>query len=433
MCRFFEGEFMEVFSRARLIIPAVIGNILEWYSFALYACLASFIRADLFPEANFLVSTIQTTTILSLGYFARPFGALFFGFLADRFGRKKVLPIAMLIMAVSTTLIAFIPTYHVIGIWSGILLVFFRIIQGFSVGGEYASSIVYILEQAPKKRQGFWAGLFCATGYLGFFFGFIISFFVVRLCENTPYEAYAWRFPFILAVFLGVLGLYLRRKLPETPSFIQAQKEDALVKNPFFYLFKHNVPSLFKGMGLCLLPSALSCLLFSYLPTYIRSYGGLSLEKVLFVSVFSCIVAIVALPIFGFFSDYFGRFIFILLGCVLLFLSASFLFQEILGSAIESVILAVSALTILLSSVESMVPATLVSLFPIKARCSGIAFSLNLTNAIFGGTAPLFATILIHNTGSLLAPSWYTMVAAAIAGLALIPSYKNLKKQRLVD
>ncbi len=339
----------------------------------------------------------------------------------------------MLVMAVSTALMAFIPTYQVIGIWSGILLIFFRIIQGFSVGGEYASSIVYILEQAPKDRQGFWAGFFCATGYLGFFFGFIISFLVVRLFKNTPYEAYAWRFPFILAIFLAVLGLYLRRNLPETPSFMQAEKEDALVKNPFFYLFRHNVPSLFKGIGLCLLPSALSCLLFSYLPTYIRSYGELSLEQVLFVNVFSTIVAIVALPIFGFLSDYFGRFIFLLLGCGFLFFSASFLFQELLGSTIEPVILAVSAFAILLSSVEAMVPATLVSLFPIKTRCSGIAFSLNLTNALFGGTAPLFATLLIHSTGSLVAPSWYIIGAAVIGGLTLIPTYKNLRSQNVTD
>ena len=403
----------------------MIGNVLEWYEFAIYGYFAVDIAHQFFPETDRFSSLMQTFAVFAIGFFMRPLGAIVFGYFADRLGRKKILPISIILMACATMAIGLIPTHAQIGVWSGFLLVLFRIMQGFAVGGEYSSSIAYIIEQTPRAKRGFIGSLTLFGAYFGILLGSAVSALISFLAKDTAYYEYAWRGAFLLGIFLGLLGLYIRKNMPETPDFIEAKMEGRLLKNPLKDLFASHFKTVLLGVGMTLLPAVCSWLIMAYFPTYTTQYGKIAEYQTLAIETATLIVILVAIPIFGRLSDRVGRFLFLFASPILLFVFSYFLFQPLLGSSLFAIFLAQGLLAVMYIMSEAVVPATLASMFPVNQRCTGIALSVNISNGFFGGTAPLVATFLIQKTGHVSSPSWYIMAVALISLCAAIIAFKS--------
>jgi MHS family proline/betaine transporter-like MFS transporter len=409
---------MSFFNQGKFTFPAVIGNVLEWYEFSLYGYFAHHISDVFFPEDSPTLAIIETFSVFALSYIVRPFGALLFGFFADRIGRTKILSVTIILMAVATSMIGLIPPYRVIGGFSVALLILCRLIQGIALGGEYSSAVVYLLEQSPLKRQGFWGGTFCSAGYLGFLLGSSAHILVTHLSPQLGENI--WRIPFILSLFLGILGVYIRKKMPESSEFIETKEKFPQIKNPLLSLIRDHRPSLFKAMGLTILPAITSYLFLIYVPIYIKLFGTIEYKTSLFLNTSAVLLAIILLPLLGSISDLIGRFYMIFGSAILLLILSPFLLPLLLTDNIILVTTALYSFVILLCSIEALIPTMLIHLFPVNNRCSGVAISFNLTSGIFGGTTPLIATLLIVKTGSLNAPSWYLMCSSILCLTAAI-------------
>lgn len=323
---------MKYFHSARILFTGLIGNVLEWYEFAIYGYFAADIAHQFFPEQDRFSSLLETFAVFAIGYFMRPVGALVFGYFADRLGRKKILPISILMMAIATMAIGLIPSYKFIGIWAGILLIFFRLLQGFAVGGEYSSSIVYVTEQTVPKKRGLFGSLTLFGAYFGILLGSFVAALVSHLAKETAYRESAWRIAFIIGVLLGALGIYIRKKMPETPDFTDAKLRGKIVHNPLKNLFRFHRMAILLGCGITLLPAVSSYLVFTYLPTYISQYGKIPEDESLTLNTLALIVMLIGIPIVGYLSDRFGRFPFLFLSPVLLILCSHLLFSPLLGT-----------------------------------------------------------------------------------------------------
>lgn len=402
-------------SIAKIVTPGLIGNVLEWYDFALYGYFAVIISPLFFPSDNPTLSLITTMAVFAIGFIMRPLGAILFGHLGDRFGRKNSLATAILLMAIPTTLIGLLPGYDQIGITAPLLLIGCRLLQGLAVGGEFTGSIVYILEHVSDKKRGFYGSLAMSSAFLGLILGSLAA----NLVGLTDIE-WAWRIPFLFSIFLGGIGLYLRLGMPESPEFEKFKKEGQIVKSPLKQVIKHHPWQVLSATALVLLPAMGFYLSFVYLPTYLHHFLHVDLEHAQLINTLTMAVVIFAIPCCGLLSDKIGKRHLLLAGS-LAFMSLSIPLYVLLDERNTEVIIVTQALFALLVAISyAAIPATLFELFPPQIRFTGLSLPYNLANAFFGGTAPLIATSLIHFTGSLIAPGIYLTLASIITLIAAI-------------
>lgn len=409
----------------KVLLSSLIGNILEWYEFSIFAFFAIDIVHDLFPQQDGVSASLQAFAVFACGYFIRPIGALAFGYAADRFGRKKILPISIILMAIATTAIGCIPSYAEIGITASVLLIIGRMLQCFVVAGEYTSSIVYLVEHMPKNRRGLFGSLSSFGSYLGTFLGSSAATLV-------KYLNISWRWAFIAGIFLGILGIYMRKHLPETPDFLAIEKEHKISKNPIRELFRHAKKQTFQGLGLAILPGVVFYLLFVYLPAFVGEYGHFSRPEVQNVNTLVLLIVLMIVPLLGFLSDYIGRWFFLTIGPLFFVIATPFLFHFMLQDSRNALMASQILIGVMTSMSDAVIPGTLVSLFPPHQRCTGVAISINISNTFFGGSAPLVATLLVYKTGSTLAPSGYIILLAILALISVVTIYKNRKLHSLV-
>jgi MHS family proline/betaine transporter-like MFS transporter len=413
----------------KFLFPGLIGNFLEWYEFSIYAYFAKDLAEEFFPNNDPFIALLNTFAIFAIGFVMRPVGAAVFGYFADRLGRKKILPISIIMMALATAFIGCIPSYASIGSLAAILLILCRLVQGVALGGEYSSALVYVLEQTPHKQRGFYGSIVLFGAYMGMLFGSGMSALIATIAYGTMYYNFAWRSAFIFGLFLGVLGLYLRLRMPETEEFIRAKQEGMLERNPFIHLLRYHLKSVLCGVGITLLPAVTGWLVFAYVPTYVAQYGQFTEPLALDANTCAMVSMMVCIPLVGFLSDRLGRRFFLASSSILLLCFAYPLFGGILGSSWGVLLFAQTLLGIMLTLSESVLPATLMTLFPVSERCTGIALSINIANGLFGGMVPLLATELLHATNVLLIPSFIVIAVAMISGLTLWLNWKKFAKQ----
>lgn len=403
----------EKLSYRKLIIPGVVGNILEWYDFSLYGYFATIIAQLFFPTTNKLVSILATFGVFAIGFLMRPLGAIIFGYYGDKVGRKKTLSIAIILMAIPTTLIGLLPTYADWGIMASILLLICRLLQGLAVGGEFCGSIVYLLEHAPQNRRGMYGGLSMFSAFAGLLLGSGVAA-LISLLPPDELNVWGWRIPFLMGILLGFIGLFLRWRMPETPNFIDAQKSQKLVKNPITQAFKTALLPMLLSVGLVFLPAMSFYLLFVYLSSYMTTYLHIALHTALFINTISMLGIIIIIPWVGLLSDKIGRKPLLFIGALGFIVFSYPLFLLLQHANFFSILFVQISFAVLLCLVYASIPAVLVEMFDTHFRYSAMAFPYNLANAIFGGTAPLFATYLISITNNVLAPSFYLIFAAII-------------------
>ena len=287
-----------------IIIPGLIGNILEWYDFSLYGYFASVISSLFFPADNQATALIKTFGVFAVGFLMRPIGAILFGHFGDRYGRKKTLAASVILMALSTVSIGLLPTHAQIGIWAGILLMICRLLQGLAVGGEFSGSIVYIIEHAPTERRGMYGSLTMFSAFAGLLLGSVVGAIVESLTVNTEYANIAWRYPFLFGVVLGFVGLYLRLRMPETPNFIELKKTgQTATKHPLLDSFREHPVDMLKSTLLVFLPAMGFYLCFVYLSSYLTIYLKLPLHTSLIVNSISMAVILLVIPWIGHLSS----------------------------------------------------------------------------------------------------------------------------------
>lgn len=411
----------------RAVGAAALGNAMEWFDFGVYGYLAVTLGHVFFPGSSPTAQVIATFATFTVAFLVRPIGGLVFGPLGDRFGRQKVLAATMIMMAAGTFAIGLIPSYATIGIGAPILLLLARLLQGFSTGGEYGGAATFIAEYSTDARRG-QMGSWLEFGTLG---GYIAGAAVVTtltaLLTSAQMLEWGWRVPFLVAGPLGLLGLYMRMKLEETPAFkahaeameaMEAAGESSRIS--LRELISVHGPQLLKCIGLVLVFNVTDYMLLTYMPSYLTVTMGYSEAKGLLLILIVMLVMMPLNVVGGFFSDKLGRRPMIIGACVAMFLLAVPCMM-LVGSGNDWLIfLGLMGLGIALVCFTSTMPSTLPALFYTPVRYSALSLAFNVSVSLFGGTTPLVTAWLVERTGDPLVPAYYLMGAAVIGIVTML-------------
>ncbi|AMW10203.1 MFS transporter [Streptomyces qaidamensis] len=405
----------------RAVKAAALGNAMEWFDFGVYSYIAVTLGKVFFPSGNPTAQLLSTFGAFAAAFLVRPLGGMVFGPLGDRVGRQKVLALTMIMMAAGTFAIGLIPSYATIGVGAPILLLVARLVQGFSTGGEYAGASTFIAEYAPDKRRGFlgsWLEFGTLAGYIA---GAGLVTIMTALLSADDLTSWGWRIPFLIAGPMGLIGLYLRLRLEETPAFAaEAEKaEDNRPKTPLREMVAGQWRALLLCVGLVLVFNVTDYMLLSYMPSYLTGQLHYDETHGLLVVLGVMAVMMIAQPFMGALTDRVGRRPVIATGCagfLLLSVPALLLIRE--GSLL-AVALGMGALGMLLVCFTASMPSALPALFPTKVRYGSLSIGFNVSVSLFGGTTPLVVTALIGATGNMMMPAYYMMAAAVIGGFAV--------------
>ena len=384
--------------RLRKVAAATIfGSMLEWYDFYLYATMAAIVFSKIFfDNSDPKTATLMAFSTFAIGFIARPFGGILFGYLGDKFGRKQVLVLTFCLMGVCTTLIGLIPSYASIGIWAPILLVFIRIIQGLGAGAELSGAAVTSYEHASQGKrgsQGAWPAL-------GLNLGLLLSSLTIYLLTINGNEfllAGGWRIPFICSIVLVGVGLWVRNSIPETPQFEALSKEKARAKpSPLKALFKNDLKGLAVVFFVAIGYNALSYIFKTFSLAYLTQFKGVDVHVTSLSVTIASLVAIVAVPCFGWRCDKWSSKAVLMLGglCSLLF---AYPFLALLNSGESLMIyLAIGVGTGILAPMMFAPQGSFLSRqFPTQTRSSGFGTGREIGTAIAGGLAPLGALSMV--------------------------------------
>ena len=407
----------------RAVGAAALGNAMEWFDFGVYGYIAVTLGKVFFPSDDPSLQLIATLATFTAAFLVRPLGGLVFGPLGDRFGRHKVLAYTMIMMAAGTFAIGIIPSYAQIGVAAPILLLIARLVQGFSTGGEYGGAATFIAEYSPDVRRGM-MGSWLEFGTLG---GYIAGAGTVTMLQLSlsadDMLSWGWRLPFLIAGPLGLLGLYMRMKLEETPAFqVYTEAADAreATRPGLPVLIQHQWRQLVKCIGLVLAWNVTSYMLLTYMPNYLTVTLNYGESKGLLLLIVVMLVMMPLVVISGRVSDRLGRKPMILGVCAALFL-LSIPAIMLIGMANDLLIFAgLMVLGIILAGFAGSMPSTLPALFYTPMRYSGLSIAFNISVSLFGGTTPLLTAWLIEKTGDDLLPAYYMMGAAVIGFITML-------------
>lgn len=406
----------------KVIVAAAIGNFVEWFDFAVYGFLATTIALQFFPSGDAGAGLLKTFAVFAVAFAFRPLGGIFFGMLGDRIGRKRTLAMTILLMAAATTLIGLLPTYAAIGVTAPILLTIIRCAQGFSAGGEYAGACAYLMEHAPHDKRAWYGSFVPVSTFSAFAAAAVVAYALEASLSAQAMGSWGWRLPFLIAAPLGLVGLYLRWKLDETPAFQAVAEEHDVAHSPLKETLRHH------GAAICCLGAfvsltALSFYMFTtYFATYLQVAGGLSRASALLVSLIALLFAAAICPLAGAFSDRVGRRVTMGTACILLIVVVFPSFQMASSGSFAASIVGVMLLAVGAVLCGVVTAALLSETFPTRTRYTASAITYNMAYTLFGGTAPLVATWLISTTGSNLSPAFYLIavsILALVGGLAL--------------
>jgi MHS family proline/betaine transporter-like MFS transporter len=400
----------EARQRRKVVVAGVTGNVLEWYDFAVYGFFAPIIGRLFFPSDDPTVSLIASFGAFAAGFLMRPIGGIIFGFIGDKIGRKRALVLSVLLMAIPSGMIGILPDHATIGVSAAVLMVLMRMLQGMAVGGEYTSSIVYLAEHAPSKRRGFFTSWTLVGAVGGILLGSGVGALLSNLLPAEAVSDWGWRIAFLSGIAVGVVGLLIRRHLPEMPK---TESNDSA--NPIIDAFRTEWRAVTQVIGINIFNAVGFYLMFVYAVTWLIKEVKVPRSDALDINSLSLAVLLVLVPVFGALSDKVGRkslLLFgsggaVLLGYPLIMLMHHVDFMMIMMGQI--------GFAILLAAYLSAIPATLTEMFPSRVRVSALSVGYNISLAIFGGTTPLVATWIIERSHDDLSIAWYLICGAAIS------------------
>lgn len=390
---------------------------MEWFDFAVYGFFASVIGEQFFPSDDPMTSVIAAFAVFASGFLARPLGAAFFGHLGDRRGRKVVLRVSVVLMGISTLLLGCLPTYATIGIAAPILLTVLRIAQGFSVGGEYTGSVIYLVERAPVGQRGIVGGWANFGAVAGFLLGSGLSALISSVLSDEALAAWGWRVPFISGVSIAALAAVFRRTMRDAPNAVAPQDQD---KVPLVEAVRLEWRTMLRIAGLILMSNVGFYMMFVYVTTYLSERVGVPMAKALEIDTISMSALLVITPFAAWLSDRIGRKPVLLVASVGCFVLAVPLFMSIHHDDPVLIFAGQLGFAVLIGFAFGANSAAIVEITKARYRCTVISVAYNVTLAIFGGTTPLVASWLIENTGEDLVPAYYLMLMAAITSIVVM-------------
>lgn len=399
----------------RVITAASIGNFVEWFDFAVYGFLATILTREFFPSGDPTVGLLKTFAVFAVAFAFRPLGGLCFGIIGDRIGRKRTLAVTILLMAGSTTLIGLLPTHASIGNWAPLLLTVIRCLQGFSAGGEYAGACAYLMEHAPRGRRAFYGSFIPVSTFSSFACAAVVAYALDASLSPADMTAWGWRIPFLAAAPVGLIGVYLRTRLNETPAFTALETKHEIAHAPLLDALRSQGRDILK-LGAFISVTALSFYTFTtYFATYLQVAGHLSRATSLLVTVLALFFAAALCPFAGLFSDRIGRRGTIACTCIYILDTVYPAFALGKSGDLPHSLLGVALLAVGAVAANVVTAPLLSEVFVTRTRYTASAITYNLAYTIFGGTAPLVATWLISATGQNLAPAFYLMAVALFA------------------
>ncbi|CAM5236720.1 Sialic acid transporter NanT [Streptomyces violaceorubidus] len=404
----------------RAVGASALGNCMEWFDFGVYSYLAATLGKVFFPGASPAAQVISSFATFAAAFVVRPLGGLVFGPLGDRVGRQKVLATTMIMMALGTFSIGLIPSYATIGIAAPILLLLARMVQGFSTGGEYGGATTFVAEYSPDRRRGFLSSWLDFGTFVGYALGSALVTVLNLSLTDDQMLAWGWRLPFLIAGPLGVIGLYMRLKLEESPAFQQQldEHEKGLAQesagSEFKTIVREHWRPLLVCMGLVLLYNVTNYMVTGDLPMYqtetLDRSSGFSDVLVLIGMVW----IVLLITFLGRLSDHVGRRPLYATGAAAMIVLAVPAFLLLKADGVWAPVAGVLLLSTLLACFAAPSAATLPALFPTAVRYAAMAIGFNFAVAAFGGTTPLVAEALVSISGDDLMPAYYLMVAGAI-------------------
>lgn len=405
----------------KAVISSSIGAALEWFDIIVYASFAVVITANFFPDAG-EYGLVYTFATFATTYLIRPLGGMILGSWADRRGRKNALTVTLLLMMVGTLLMAVAPTYAMVGVWGGVIILLSRLIQGFSAGGEFGTATTFLIETAPHKKMFYASWQIAAQGasmLLASGFGFALN---TWLSEEDLYS-WGWRVPFFVGLLIGPVGLYIRARLAEPEELGSTQRR----KSPLGTLFREHYGRLLAGSAIIGV-ATISVYMILYMPTFAVTNLDIPPSAAYLGGVVAGTITVFGSPLVGHLADRFGPARIMTYAAVAALVLAWPIFQLIVTlRSVAALIIAIGLLGVIMAFYFAPLPGLLSSMFPTAIRGSGLSVTYNVGVTLLGGIAPLVLTWLLQTTGSLNAPSLYYM---AIAVLSLVGLYFVRKRYR---
>ncbi|EKU48301.1 MULTISPECIES: MFS transporter [Brevibacterium] len=421
--------------RRRSMLVAAFGTVVEWYDFSIFFYVATTLTKEFFGgQADSLLLTLG---VGAAGFLFRPLGAMVFGHLGDRVGRKHALVVSAVLMAVSMLGIAIMPDYNTIGIWAGVGLVFFRCLSGFSVGAEYTGIMVFLMESAKPGKRGLAASWAAANSEVGALLAVGSGALLANTLSTEAMESWGWRVLFVLGAVLAALMVPLRRMMVETDTFKRLQKAEktdvVLKRSPLITAILEQPRAIIVAFLISSIGSVSYFLNITYVPTYVEEVAQVPNSGSLALGTVAAVVAIVVTPFFGLASDRFGRKA-SLAGLMVVFIFTTIPAYVLLSNDSASIAIGGAAFLAIPAAGWSAVAAAMIpEQFTGTSRFSGMAIGYNVATVLFGGLSPLVATWLMSSTGLTLAPAIYATVIVVVAGVPVLFLARSMAKKSLAE
>ncbi|ATY12602.1 MFS transporter [Amycolatopsis sp. AA4] len=400
------------------IIAACIGNFIEWYEFVLYGYLASTIAVLYFPVADPAAGLLLTFAVFGVSFVVRPLGGVVFGYIGDRYGRRSALSAIILLISLGTALMAVVPPYASIGVAAPILILVLRLAQGLSAGGEWTGAVSYIIESAPPGKRAYYGSWQTITIVLGMMVAGLSSLLCTELLSPADLQSWGWRIPFLAALPLGLVGLYLRLRLGETPAYTELAAEDKHERAPLRATLRHDWRSMVRIAALVCSPTMCTYVLLVYGPTYLATVLHVPPGRAKIAGFAAMTILIVLTVVFARMCDRIGRKPFLIAGAAWVLVTAPLGFFLLHRASLGFLIAGLGVMVVGEALMLGPQPALFAELFPTARRYSGVGIGYNAGVVLFGGAGPLVATAILEATGSTYAPAWYLAGGALISLVA---------------
>lgn len=398
------------------ITGAAVGNVVEWYDYAVYAYMAPFIGKLFFPSDDPLESMIATFGAFAAGYISGPVGAILFGHIGDKIGRKAMLLLSILLMGTATAAIGFLPTNETVGWWAGAGLVTLRLLQGFASSGEYTGSLAFICEHSRPKHRGFNASFVLIGSNVGFLLGAGVAALCSHLFSSAQLESWAWRTPFIFGGAIALIGILLRSQLSEPPAPPEVETVKGL---PVVVAFRDHWREMLQVGALNLTVNGGYYLIFVYVLTYLTTVVSMPNTTATDINLF-CVVIMCVLPMgFAALGDRIGRKPVLILGNLSVLLLTYPLFKMIDSGSLWPVLAGQVGFAVIFSCIYGANPAAQVESTPRAVRATVMTIPANLVAATLTGTMPMVAAYLVDRTKDDMSPAYYLMAFAVITLVAV--------------
>ncbi|MBW8814352.1 MAG: MFS transporter [Caulobacterales bacterium] len=402
-------------TRRRAIVACLLGNLFELFDFGVYGYFAVQIGRAIFPSHDPVVSILASFATYGVGFLMRPVGAAVLGSFGDRRGRKAALALTITLMALATGFTGLTPSYAQAGIWAPLMLLVCRLLQGFSTGGEWGGATAFLVEYAPPGRRGLFGSLQQLSTGLAQLCAIGSALLLNSRLAPADLDAWGWRLPFLLGFVLAPIGYYLRARVAESPEFVRTVEAGAVARSPLVLALTAHRAAVLTCLGLTMVWTVATYIYVTFLPTYATQTLGMAARTALTATILGSLANSLVVPISGLLSDRFGRWPLLVSASGLLLLSIPLFRFAATEQTFGALVVVAVVGGLLLGLYNGAAPGLLCALFPTQVRYTALSVGYNGAVMLFGGFAPFIATMLVRQTGSAIAPSYYVAACALVS------------------